>query len=221
MSPRKRGALSCAPIQLTERDLGLLETLTHRVKLLPVAEVRRLWWPGSTSTRELMRRVVLLERAGWLKRRTVVGRRVDGAPSMLASWNPGELLPDFADVVWRSRRRARSPVRAVQTVIATEGAANLTGGRVRAVRASEVSHDLLVTSVFAETALTQPAWARVWRGELVLGAEWLSGGCVPDAMLALPGRSVVVEVVGSSYSTTRMREMHSWCSEKKLGYQLW
>lgn len=222
MNPQRRGALSHAPITLTERDIAVLDALTHRVKLLPLSQVRRVWWPESTTTREMMRRIAMLEQAGWLMRKTMLGREVGSSPTMLASWNPNELLPDFADVIWRSRRRATSPVEAVHTLVATRAAADLLGGEIRHVRTSEVSHDLRLAAVFAEMKLTRSAWAQAWRGELVLDSRWLAGGDpVPDAVLALPGRPVVVEVVGSSYSTTRMRELHAWCAAKEIGYQLW
>lgn len=214
--------MSLARMQLTERDRALMHTLSVKVKLLPLGHVRAMWWQADARGREMPRRLAALEAAGWVERRTVVGRMFLGSPEPLATWAPKQLPPDFADVVWRARRRALSAVAAVRVVRVTPAAASMSGGAVRVVRPSEVSHDLMVAGVYAALVARGDARAAKWRGESVLEAPWgRDGSPMPDAVIALPGREILVEVVGSSYTPGDLRTLHEFCVLKGVTYELW
>lgn len=112
--------------------------------------------------------------------------------------------------------------RAVRVVTATQSASGLFGGAAPTVRPSEVSHDLRVAAVFAARVVENPACTAAWVCESVLESSWRRNGePIPDAVLARPGRNVVVEVVGTSYTTGSLREMHDWCERRGMEYELW
>lgn len=203
---------------LTDRDTALLVTLGHKLPLMSMAQVKRCWWSTSGTSVACQRRLRTLESYGLVRRRLCVAAAPAVLEVPLACWQPGQPPPEFALVVNSARRRGASPTSGQVVYTVTNDGAARTGGRTPTVRPSDIAHDLLLGEVFLALQRQSPELLSFWR----LPCPATQGGDrVADAVLARPGRSVYVEVVGSSYSTTKLRLVHRHCEARGLEYQLW
>lgn len=208
---------------LTPRDAEILVALGHQVSLLTRKQIQRAWWPTSTTPTACGRRLDMLLGQGWLRTMWVpLAVDVTVVRSPLAEWRPGESRPDLTGVIAAVRERATRPPWHSTThefvFVTTAAGAARVGGRTPRVRPSESAHDITLAEVFLWYRRTAPALARLWRcpdGHKGLGER------VSDAVVARPGRPIEIEVVGTSYSHTKLMLFHEFCRSRGREYQLW
>jgi hypothetical protein len=209
--------------ELTDRDQEILSTLTHRVRILSVAQVARTWWQGTRRPVEnAAARLRALDRGGLLAAFEIVAHPEIELAGPVARWQPGEEAPDFGAVSYRLRARWTEPVRTTSVIAATAAGAALVGGvGGRRPRPSETTHDLHLAAVYLRVCAFSPALARSWRSEALL---YSAGGGrdekLPDATLSDGHRTLVVEF-GGAYRKPKLIEFHEHCAERSLPYQIW
>lgn len=214
------GRRRCAPL-LTPRDLALLDALTLRTKVISVDQAARWFWGGLEDRDAARRRLRNLEKRGLVEsvRLSVAPECALVAP--LVTWVMGERVPDWTAILKWTRSRWDSPLESVQCFVATALSAARFGVSPRPPRLSEATHDLHVAQVYLRLRRRDPAAARRWEGEAPRCREEIPGAKVPDALLRRAGRSVAIEVVGSSYSGRKLAAFHGFCAARGLGYELW
>lgn len=208
--------------RLTVRDLQILDTLTQRVRVLGVSQVAQTWWVGTENAIEnARRRLGVLADAGHVHLTRILAQPVIPLENPLVTWRAPEPIPDFGPVISCLRRRWNYPVQPTAAVLATKSAAASLGGHAQPPRLSEGTHDLHVAEVFLRLYRANPARSRKWVPEAKLADGRTRTGRVPDALLSLPGRPVVIEVGGASYDKEKLRGFHRFCETKGYDYELW
>jgi hypothetical protein len=213
-------------MQLTESDREILETLTHRVRVLTVRQVARTWFCDSVDPmRRAKRRLAVLQRAGHVFLSTVVAHPELPLQRPVLEWHPDDAMPDFGPIAYRLQSRWTSPVTTTNLVLAAHAARCRFGGYIaeRQPRRSEVTHDLHLACVYLWYRHNRPELAKQWVSEHELYAR--GGGRnarLPDALIRdrrrRPGRDLVVEF-GGSYSKQKLVEFHE--ELKETAYQIW
>lgn len=203
----------------TQFDRDIVSTLTCRVRVLSLDQIRRSWNQSTEVVRRQLARLVagkLIHTAEWNVVPPLIGR------TPLFVWKLGDASPD----AWRlsltaQARWRRSAVR--HTVYqATDLAARLFGSSAgRPTRIYERQHDLLLAEVFVRYREELPLLAGYWVGEEALPkAEY--GVKNPDAFLIddefRPRR--VIESAGA-YSQQQVETFHEYCRLAQLPYELW
>jgi hypothetical protein len=209
---------------MTDRDREILETLTLRVRMLSVAQVARTFWSnGAIGEANSRRRLSQLDDAGLVHRLTVMARPELNLTEPLIDWRPGLEAPALGQVAYKLKRRWTEPVRSTAVVIATARAASQLGGTGgRRPRASEITHDLHMATVYL-LARTDHARSRRWISEAAYSKRWgKAGERVPDAALlsSRGGRKKLIEV-GGAYPKRKLEGFHRFCEDQELGYELW
>lgn len=204
---------------VTRRDTEIVGALSRSVTVMTVEQVQRCWWPGALSCAACGRRIRELA-----DRRLVVRRSLMAAPPVplggpLLSWSPGESLPDFGPILIQARRRIVGPPSSLAVVMGAPMGAALVGGVVHEPRPSDVTHDLLLAEVMLRIRIDEPEILRFWRRGG--GGRRGPGERIADAVLARPGRPLHLEVVGSSYTQTKLVLLHRYFEGLKAEYQLW
>ncbi|MBA5868338.1 MAG: hypothetical protein GDA67_16720 [Nitrospira sp. CR1.3] len=209
-------------VTLTHRDQAMLHALTHCVKVFSIGQIHQAWWAGSQGLGDLSRRLRLLEKVGWVTRMCMAccGSRSTG--SLLISWQPGEPEPGWGAILQKVHQGFDRTLRSVSGIVATPLAANHFGGQARYPRPSEWTHDLLVSSVYLSMQRNRPDDAMAWCGEGKLAQRWHSSELVlPDALIERALPPIVIEIVGQSYTPTKLRKMHEYCRIRGWRYELW
>lgn len=216
------GASSQLHVLLTERDQALLNTLTHRVKVLSPDQIQTTWWKNARGAGVLSRRIRQLEDSGWIMRLNMAccGLRPTDAP--ILTWRPEEPEPTWNRILRVVRQGLKRSLRSVLGVVATPRAANQFGGQARYPRPSEGTHDLLVSSVYLRMLRDRPRDARAWAGEGTLAQRLLSSNTVlPDALIAQRSCPIAIEIVGQSYTPAKLQRFHEFCRNRGWRYELW
>lgn len=207
------------PMVLTQRDGEVVGTLARCLSVMTVEQVRRGWWPDARSAAACTRRLRALANQRLLLRRCLVAVSPVPLDGPLLSWKPGESLPDFGPPLIEARRRASGPPVALPVVMAAAAGAALAGGTAHEPRPSDVTHDLLLAEAVLRIRTDEPETLRFWhRGG---GGRRRPGDRVADATLARPGRPLHLEVVGSSYTRTKLVLLHRYFEANHAEYQLW
>ncbi|MBA5868075.1 MAG: hypothetical protein GDA67_15390 [Nitrospira sp. CR1.3] len=213
---------SALRIQLTARDVIILDAITHRVKLLSLPQIARTWWKGSRAIMQARKRIRQLALAGYLERLQLFTNQEVMLLAPLATWHSGMAVPDFSTIVRLTRTRWELPIRSTACVVATSVSAVRTGGSYRIPRNSEATHDLHVAQVYLHKLRQAPRYAEKWSGEMeLLTRDIAPCDKVPDALIRQAGRCTAVEVVGESYSVTKLMAFHEFCSRRSFTYELW
>src|SRR5262245_32308896 len=131
-------------IDLTQRDLAILDALTQRVKVLSVFQIARWFWPAIAFHSGASRRLGQLVRAGMLVGIYLMVRRETNVVAPLATWRAGESTPNWKRVLKVTRTRWIGPMESVRCFIATPCAAARFGCRTRPPRLSDGTHDLVL-----------------------------------------------------------------------------
>jgi hypothetical protein len=107
-------------------------------------------------------------------------------------------------------------------VAASSQSANYFGGDARLPRQSEGTHDLFLTSVYARFLRSRPDEVKHWVGECRLAKE-ASGkeGVIPDALIRRGEQNTAVEVVGESYTASKLQAFHEHCVRSNWSYEIW
>lgn len=208
---------------LTARDHDLLDVLTQRVRVLSIQQIGEEWFAGSKHPlTNAKRRVTILETRRLVECFSMVARPLGDLNGPIRCWRPGQPLPDFGQLSHQVCRRWSAPATPMRCVIATRAAGVWLGGSGgRRPRRSEISHDLVLASVYF-------AWRRCAGND---AASWLSEARLrrlgfgdearlPDAMIETNGRRTVIEV-GGVYTAVKLREFHDFCAGRRLAYELW
>ena len=219
-------------MQLSERDLQLLSTLTHRVRSLSVRQLACRWW-GQTSApvQAASRRLRRLEEGGHLELGEVLAHDPLEFERPLATWAPGEPTPALGAIAYQLRlTRWSGPLRPQRMVAATDLAVSRVGGVAgRLPRPAEGSHDLSLGALYLHHEAVYPARAQRWSSESQLYAEgWGRNSVLPDAVVregVVDGihereRVVAIELAGR-YSKAKLHGFHTFCYEEGLPYELW
>ena len=219
-------------MQLSERDLQLLSTLTHRVRSLSVRQLAFRWW-GQTSApiQGASRRLRTLQEAGYLELGDVLAHEPLTFEAPLATWAPGEPSPNLGSIAYQLQAtRWSGRLKPRRMVAATDLAASQVGGVAgRLPRPAEGSHDLSLGALYLHHEAVHPARARRWSSESQLYAQgWGRNSALPDAVVHEEVVDMVHELEGvvaielaGRYSKAKLHGFHDFCYERALPYELW
>lgn len=209
-------------MNLTERDIDLVETLTRRVRLAAVSQIAKLWWSdasGSATARSRLRR---LQSAGLIERHWINVHPLLPVTRPLVAWKPGDDDPDAEQIAARIKHRWCEPTVPIEVCVATAAAANMFGSTARGIPSWEHrDHDLRLTSVYVHFRELQPRLVQLWVGEHALPKAGYRLKD-PDAFLIdLQGDVVRVIESAGRYCATQVAAFHEHCSDHDLPYELW
>lgn len=208
-----------APLSAAATDL--LETLTRRIRLISLGQLKRLWSISNRNRRTFERRLSRLCAAGWLEVHTInVHVLSPAAPLFL--WQPGGEEPDANTLARESQDRWNFPTAPTTVCVASRRTANLFGSTsIGLPKLEHRDHDLLLASVFVIYRLQRPQLASSWIGE---HARPKAGYQVkdPDAFL-MNGEGRVLRVIesGGRYRPSQIESFHEYCAGEQLSYELW
>ena len=153
----------------TAIELDLVESLTRCVRLLSLAQIRKVWWPEIASHKALRRELRRL-RDGRLLFRTVANvHPIPVLKSPLVRWQPQDIDPIFDRIALRVRSRWQQVSEPTEVYWASPLAANLFGsGGGELSPLLHRDHDLLLAEVYVMYRRQHPELARRWIGEDVI-----------------------------------------------------
>lgn len=210
-----------ARLRFVGRDHEILETLTHRVRVLSLSQITRTWWASGRNGASLARRALTrLARADLLHLEPLSARPEVNQSEPLALWQPDLPAPDLGRVAYQCQQRWRLPAVTAMCALATAAAGHALGGRGgRFPRQTELTHDLHLAHVYLLMRAALPTRASSWRFEDTRprGAR---DAFVPDALVTDGGHTTVIECAGA-YDEPKLRAFHAACVEADLAYELW
>jgi uncharacterized protein YqiB (DUF1249 family) len=216
---------------LTTRDEEIFDALTRRVRVFSLAQIARTWWSSAKHpTRAAEQRLRLLARDGLIESALELAHPELELEKFVASWAPGEEMPNFGSVSFKLQSRWREhPVR-TRCVSATDLAARRFGGYGgRPPRAVERTHDIHFARVFLLYRERHPDLIRAWifeeqvkaeRRQTLQAVRSRSTEKLPDAFLRLSSGARVVEF-GGAYDKAKLQAFHHYCEEKSYPYEIW
>jgi hypothetical protein len=211
-------------LHLTSRDEELLLGLTNRYRCISADLTAAYFWPDQPSNAaNALRRLCLLEEAGWLRSRVAFAKQLPHLSAPVLTWCPGHPTPEFGSISYHLKNRARTSARSTRIFIAGRPAATHFGGTSdRWPRRSETTHDLGLTQVYLALQRTSARRARGWISESTLVSKGtIRGQKLPDAMIReLSGDLTIIEF-GGEYSKSKLIDFHEDCARKLRGYELW
>lgn len=209
--------------ELTRQDLELIDVVTLRVRVLSLGQVARTWWQDASSPhRSALSQVRKLAAEGLVEPTNVFAAAEIPLTWPVATWQPLLPAPDLAAAARLTRARfARTPVCDTQCVVA----ARIGRRRPRPPRETETTHDLHLAGVYLWMRANLPTRAAKWLHEDEIADDLferaIPGEKRPDAVVRDGGHLTAVELVGSSYSGTKLQAFHDFCAERGLAYELW
>lgn len=203
--------------------------LTHKVRLLSLAQIARTWWnPSPAGVANARKRLTVLTGNNTLSPDHFMLRLHVNAHSELIlggplfSWNPGELTPDFGALSYRLQSRWTEAIKPTTIYIATEKAARHFGGfggKLR--RPLQVTHDLHVAQIYLHLLKSNRPAACAWISEEQFSPERRHQK-LPDAVLRdKNGEITLVIEFGGAYDTKHVERVHRDCVTRSLPYELW
>ena len=209
-------------LTITARDQDLLETLTHRVRILPMQIAAQVWWPDARSPRTARRRLDLLARAGWIECHIINAHPPLPVLRPLFTWEPGQDDPDAERIASQSRARWSQPAQSLEVCVASSLAASLLGSTARRLPPPEQrDHDLRLAAVYVHYRVALPRLAELWIGQHALAK---AGYQIkdPDALLRDENGRVlrVIESAGRN-GAPQIARFHEHCVDFNLPYELW
>lgn len=208
---------------LTQRDQEVIETLTHRVRVLTLEQIARTWFSGGDRPRSnASRRMQVLERADLIARFTMLARPELIIDSPVVKWFPKQPSPPFEKVSYRLASRWSQPAAPTTVFIATRSAGVRSGGfGGRKPRRSEATHDVCLAGVYLRLLEIEPLVAQTWVEESKLRHRGFGDNAMlPDAIVEREGRSTVIEF-GGAYGAAKLKLFHEFCKGRDLAYELW
>lgn len=211
--------------RLSRQDLRLLEILARKLRVLTLPQGAEAL---GVKPRALLERARRLESLGLVRVFEVfVSRTVASARVALAT--PSD-APDFAYVVRDVKRKwVRAGPPAPKTVIAATRAGGTLAAGVggRPPRTSEGPHDVFVAAVYLALSRAEPEVAATWVSEDRLirrgfgEGENLPGENLPDALVERAGTPTAIEIVGSSYTASKLSALWNHCKRNGLLLEIW
>lgn len=211
-------------MNLTTRDEQILWTLTHRLRLLSVAQVARTWWKKLHRASAASRLRQLAE-AGLIEVENLMTHPEILLAAPVVAWCPGDDEPDFGAVAYRLKSRWTEAPIPTPLVNATRAAVGMFGGYTggRGPRPSETTHDLYLAQVFLSLQAADPSLAKRWVSENELYADGRGRNeRLPDAVIR--GRRAgepparIIEF-GGAYSKSKLADFHRAFST--YSYEVW
>jgi len=200
----------------------LMETLTCRVRLLSLAQVKEGWasqFGSATEPIDVIKRLVdagLVVGDVWDLPASPIGEQP------LAAWEPRHPMPELSQIAEVVQTRWDVPAEPTPVVAATHKAARLFGSSAGGLPpTNHRNHDLLLAGVYVRYRSVEPELADTWLGEdAVAIAE--RGVKNPDAFLFDDEGNVtrVIESAGR-YSLEQLESFHQHCHSAGLSYELW
>lgn len=197
--------------------------LTHRVRVLSLGQIARTWWAETKAPANNARaRLAALEAHGLVELFYRAAHPELDLPEPLVTWTPGAPEPQLGALAYRLESRWPLQHRRTLLVVATRKAAAWFGGHGgRRPRATEVSHDLGVASLFLAFRSRASSRAAAWVSEASLAADgWGKGAPLPDAVLRGGGGEILIEFAGS-YSKEKLEGFHEYCRVTGFSYEVW
>lgn len=209
-------------VNCTDRDFDLLETLTWRIRLMPVSQVVALWWPDAQVRTTPRNRLKTLATTEWLELHRINARPLLTPDVPLIAWQPGVDVPDAEQAAVTIRERRNIAAEPVEVCVASARTANLFGSSARGLPSFERrDHDLRLAAVYGYYRRTWPELARTWIGEQArLPGQAFSRN--PDAVLLDTSRRItrVIESAGE-WNARQISAFHEFCFANALPYELW
>lgn len=206
---------------LSPAATDLLETLTRRVRLMSLAQLKALWRISARNRRVLGRRVSRLCAARLLDIHTI-NVQVLNAAGPLFAWRPGAEEPNPEVLSRRSQARWQLPAVPMTVCVASRLAANLFGSTSAGLpKLEHRNHDILLAGVYVFYRLRRPQQATFWTGEHALPKAGFQIKD-PDAFL-IDGQGQVIRVIESAgrYRPNQIESFHEHCADEGLSYELW
>jgi hypothetical protein len=209
-------------MNLTERDLDLLETLTLRVPMLTVPQTAEVWWPKTCHQRAARHRLALLARSGWIERHIINAHPPLATLHPLFSWMPGEQDPDGEHIACESRARWSQPTRPTEVYVASPRTACVLGSTARGLPPLEHrDHDLRLAAVYVHYRKSHPRLASSWISQHALPKAGYRLKD-PDALLRhANGRVLRVIQAAGRWNAAQVASFHEYCIQSDLPYELW
>ena len=211
-----------AAYRLNGRDGEILHLLTVKVHLMSFRQIADEFF-GSDSANAARRLDTLTER-GLLAEHRLNARTVPLVASPLASWQPGESVPNLPRLAYQlSKRWGLKQTRIHLIYLAGPKLVSLTGvkGKSRPKHPLQASHDLGLAATFLHMRRSRPSMADKWRGENALALAPTEGQ-IPDALiLNESGEAELAIEFGGLYSAKRLDRFHRYCQRRSLAYELW
>jgi hypothetical protein len=199
----------------------LLETLTRRVRLISLVQLKELWQISARNRRVLRRRVSRLCAARLLEVHTI-NVQISNPAGPLFAWRPGDDEPDAEALARLSQMRWQSPAAPTTVCVASRLAANLFGSTSAGLpKVEHRNHDLLLAAVYICYRLRCPNEAALWVGEHAIPKAGFQIKD-PDAFL-IGGQGQVIRVIESAgrYRPCQIESFHEHCADEGLPYELW
>jgi len=208
---------------MTRRDEEILTALCSQVRFFSLEQIAREWWPDRLDqTRLARKRMLRLNRDGWLNSVRLLARPLLELAQPVLKWSPLNCTPDYPAISRTLRGRWKLPARVTEVFLGSAKARDIFGGAVPdAVRnLCQTTHDLHVAEIFLHYRRLLGC-TKSWVGEDEITASGHEGA-VPDAYLRNDegGIRQVIEF-GGAYSATRVSEFHAYCSTNSLAYEMW
>lgn len=207
---------------LTERDRAILEALTVKVRLFSLDQVAGAWWDRTaTGAANARRRLARLRQMGLVEPWRVNAHPLLSLDSPVASWSPGDPVPDPWQVAYRLQSRWQEAPKQTAVWVASKRAINQFGGAGRRLmHPLQATHDLHVSGIYLRLLASNRELAEAWVGEDELGHN--RGGKLHDAVIQDPeGETRLVIEFGGSYPAERVERVHEHCLREMVPYQLW
>lgn len=205
---------------LTERDREVVGTLTNRLRALALKQVADTWWAGSEQPAH--RRLAQLADAGFVSLKTAPVQLLSPSTPLI-TWTPNQVEPEFGSVAYQlARRWLAQPTRHVVVSATREARTRFGSVGGRFPRRVELSHDLLLASVFLRLLADEPGTAETWKLDEAIYRTRIKrhNEKLPDAEVRRGGRVWVIEA-GGKYPRDRLVAFHGYCVERERSYELW
>jgi 2-succinyl-5-enolpyruvyl-6-hydroxy-3-cyclohexene-1-carboxylate synthase len=208
----------------TSESFSLIDVLARRVRVLTVGQIARTWFSAAADPHQAalkaLRRLECAEMV-WINTQMVHPELPLAEP--LLDWHPdANVEPCFDRLAWLTEKRWQARPERTHVVRATAKARALRGalacGR-KALRASDLTHDVHVAAVFLLFAKENPQLAASWSGEdEILAWKRALTSRIPDAVIEQDGEEIAVDFAGR-YDARKLRAMHA--DYRCQRYQLW
>jgi len=210
-------------VQLTDRDLEIIDILVHRVRVLSYAQVARTWWTTAThAIPNAARRLNQLAEAGFLHCYSALAHPEIELLTPVVTWIPGAPAPLMGPVAYRLSTRWNKPPVLTHFIIATAATGRRFGGHGgRVPREKEQTHDLHLSAVFLHFRSQLPESVNAWQSEArLLRNRQSRTEKLPDAILNLDSGPRVIEF-GGAYPKAKLERFHKYWTRFSTPYEVW
>ncbi len=211
-------------MNLTQRDIEILEALTLKIRLFTLDQLGRTWWADTKNPIQSARsRLTQLATVGLVDGYSVMAHPELELTEPICVWTLDKADPDFGAVSYQLQSRWKEVP--VQTAVfgATKKAGNQFGGvGGRRSRAVETSHGIHMSQVYLFYRENYSEQCAQWISEFEIDPRRTKkhGEKLPDAMIVSDDNVHVIDF-GGAYSKSKLSALHDWCLKNKLSYEIW